>query len=78
MTSQSLAVESFARAERSAATTTRSWWPMLFTACLWMAGILFLYVRSEGAPPESGVMLLFGAALMALGSALAARARTAR
>jgi uncharacterized membrane protein len=51
---------------------------MLFTACLWMAGILFLYVRTEGAPPESGVMLMFGAGLMTLGSALAARARTAR
>ena len=77
MTNQSLAVESFARAERPAS-TARSWWPMLFTACLWMAGILFLYVRTEGAPPESGVMLLFGAGLMTLGSALAARARAAR
>ena len=77
MTTQSLAVESFARAERRAA-PARSWWPMLFTACLWMAGILFLYVRTEGAPPESGVMLMFGAALMTLGSALAARARTSR
>ena len=77
MTTQSLAVESFARAERPAS-PARSWWPMLLTAGLWMAGILFLYVRSEGAPPESGVMLMFGAALMTLGSALAARARTAR
>jgi len=77
MTTQSLAVESFARAERPAA-ATRSWWPMLFTACLWMAGILFLYVRTEGAPPESGVMLMFGAGLMTLGSALAARAGTVR
>jgi uncharacterized membrane protein len=77
MTTQSLAVESFARAERSVS-PARSWWPMLFTACLWMAGILFLYVRSEGAPPESGVMLLFGAGLMTLGSALAARARATR
>ena len=78
MTTQSLAVESFARAERPASAPVRSWWPMLFTACLWMAGILFLYVRTEGAPPESGVMLLFGAGLMTLGSALAARARAAR
>jgi uncharacterized membrane protein len=77
MTTQSLAVESLARAERPAS-PARSWWPMLFTACLWMAGILFLYVRTEGAPPESGVMLMFGAGLMTLGSALAARARTAR
>jgi hypothetical protein len=76
MTTQSLAVESFARADRPAS-AARSWWPMLLTACLWMAGILFLYVTSEGAPPESGVMLLFGAGLMTLGSALAARARTA-
>jgi uncharacterized membrane protein len=77
MTTQTLAVESFARAERPAS-PARGWWPMLFTACLWMAGILFLYVRTEGAPPESGVMLLFGAGLMTLGSALAARARAAR
>ncbi len=77
MTTQSLAVESFARAERPAS-PARSWWPMLLTACLWMAGILFLYIRSEGAPPESGVMLLFGAGLMTLGSALATRERTAR
>ena len=76
MTTQSLAVESFARADRSAATTHRGW-PLLFTACLWMAGILFLYVR-EAAPPESGMLLMFGAGLMTLGSALAARARSAR
>jgi hypothetical protein len=77
MTTQSLAVESFARAERPAS-PERSWWPMLFTACLWMAGVLFLYVSTEGAAPESGVMLLFGAGRMTLGSALAARARATR
>jgi hypothetical protein len=77
MTTQSLAVDSFARAERPAI-STRSWWPALFTACLWMAGILLLYVRSDGAPGEPSVMLIFGAGLMALGSALAARARAAQ
>ncbi len=77
MTTQSLAVESFARADRSAATTHRGW-PLLFTACLWMAGILFLYVRTEAAPPESGMLLMFGGGLMTLGSALATRARSAR
>jgi hypothetical protein len=77
MTTQSLAVESFARADRPAA-TTRGGGQLLFTACLWMAGILFLYVRTEAPPPESGMLLMFGAGLMTLGSALAAHARSAR
>jgi uncharacterized membrane protein len=77
MTTESLVVDSFPRAERPAV-AARSWWPALLTACLWIAGILFLYVRTEGAPPEAGVMLFFGAGLMTLGSALAARTRAAR
>lgn len=53
----------------------RSWRIVLFTASLWMGGVLFLYVGSEEAPSESYVMLLFGAGLSRFGSALAARAR---
>lgn len=77
MTTQSLAVDSFAPADGRSG-SPRSWWPTLFIACLCLAGILFFYARSEAAPSEASVLLIFGAGLMALGSALAARARTAR
>lgn len=74
MTIHSLAIRSFARSERRSE-PPRSWRIVLFTASLWMGGVLFLYVGSEEAPSESYVMLLFGAGLSRFGSALAARAR---
>jgi hypothetical protein len=77
MTTQSLAVDSFARAETRGG-SARSWWPTLFIACLLIGGILLMYARSADAPSEASVMLIFGAGLMALGSALASRTRTAR